>query len=265
MLKSSPPVVEEKWTIEPPNPPSREEAEAFIKAQSFWYHRIYLGNGVYTMPPTHADRVWAHFKPAFPPDLQGATMLDVGCNAGLFAVLAKLRGAGRILGIEAVDLFFKQAEYIRNVWQMDIEYRLMDAHHIQRIDEQFDLIMFAGILYHLKNPLQVLEDIGCRCRDAVMVETEVIPEDPRNLVVARVGPRGKLALAPTTKGFMRFYERNELNDDASNWWAPDTECLLGMLRVAGFTHFSRPVYPEPGRVLLIATKKEQSLLDWRKL
>ena len=257
--------VEEKWMVEPPNPPSPEEADAFIKAQPYWYHRIYLGNGIYTMQPTLAEQLWALLKPTFPEDLEGASMLDVGCNAGFFSILAKLRGAGRILGIESIDFFVAQAEYIRKVWQMDIEYRLMDAHDIDNIDEQFDLVMFAGILYHLKNPLQVLEDIGHRCRDALVVETEIVPEDPRNLVVARLGPSGKIKLTATTKGFMKFYERDELNGDSSNWWAPDTECLSGMLRVAGFKYFSRPVYHTSGRVLMIATKNEQSLLDWQKL
>jgi tRNA (mo5U34)-methyltransferase len=255
----------EQWMIEPPNPPTQEEAKAFIKAQSFWYHRIYLGNGIYTMPSTLAEQLWALIKPTFPGDLKGASMLDVGCNAGLFSILAKLQGAGRVLGIESIHIFIDQAEYIRNIWQMDMEYRLMDAHDIGKIDEEFDLVMFAGILYHLKNPLQVLEDIGRRCRDAVVVETEIIPEDPRNLVVARLGPPGKIELTATTKGFMKFYERDEMNGDGSNWWAPDTECLLGMLRVAGFKYFSRPIYHSPGRVLLIATKKEASVLDWRKL
>ena len=192
-------------------------------------------------------------------------MLDVGCNAGFFSILAKLRGAGRVVGVESVDFFLKQAEYIRQIWQLDIDYRLMDAHDMGQLDEQFDLVMFAGVLYHLKNPLLVLEEVGRRCRDAIVVETEVIPEDPRNRVVARIGPRGKAALQPTTKGFMKFYERDELNEDGSNWWAPDTECLLGMLRVAGFKYFSRMIYHQPGRLLLIATKQEQSRLDWRKL
>ncbi len=196
--------VEEKWSFEPPNPPTREEAEAFVKKYSFWYHRIYLGNGAYTMPPTMADQVWALIKPTFPADLKGASMLDMGCNAGFFSILAKLRGAGRILGIEFLDVYLEQFEYIRKIWQMDIEYRLMDAHDIGKIDEQFDLVM-------------------------------------------------------------KFYEREELNGDGSNWWAPDTECLLGMLRVAGFKYFSRPIYHAPSRILLIATKNEQSLLDWRKL
>lgn len=259
------PAIEEKWAIEPPNPPTREEAEAFIKSHSFWYHRIYLGNGIYTMPPTLADQVWALIKPAFPADLKGASMLDVGCNAGFFSILAKSRGAGRVLGVEFLDMFFEQAEHIRKIWQMDIEYRLMDAHDIGKIDEQFDIVMFAGILYHLKNPLQVLEYIGHRCRDAVVVESEVIPDDPRNLLMARIGPRGNFRLTATTKGFMKFYERDELNGDSSNWWAPDTECLMGMLRVAGFKYFSRPVYHAPSRILLIATKNEQSVLDWQKL
>lgn len=258
-------VVEDQWTVEPPNPPSPEEAEAFIQKQPFWYHRIYLGHGLYTMPPTFPDRVWALIKPAFPADLQGASMLDVGSNAGFFSILAKLRGAGRILGVESLDFFVDQAEYIRAIWQLDIENRVMDAHDIGQLDETFDLVMFAGILYHLKNPLYVLEAIGQRCRDAVVVETEVIPEDPRNVVIARVGGRGQAQLTPTTKGFMKFYERDELNEDGSNWWAPDTECLLGMLRVAGFKHFSRRIYHTPGRILLIAAKHEQSRLDWQKL
>jgi tRNA (mo5U34)-methyltransferase len=259
------PQIEERWTVEPPNPPSREEAEAYVKSYSFWYHRVYLGNGVYTIPPTMADLVWAWIKPAFPADLKGASMLDIGSNAGYFSILAKLQGAGRVLGVEFLPMFLQQAEYIRKVWQMDIEYRPIDAHDIAKIDEQFDLVMFAGILYHLKNPLFVLEEIGRLCRDAVVVESEVIPEDSRNLLMARLGPPGNVKLTPATKGFMKFYERDELNGDKSNWWAPDTECLMGMLRVAGFKYFSRPIYHAPSRILLIATKKEESVLNWRKL
>jgi tRNA (mo5U34)-methyltransferase len=148
---------------------------------------------------------------------------------------------------------------------MDIEYRLMDVHEIDKIDEQFDLVMFTGILYHLKNPLQVLEDVSYRSGDAIIVETEILLEDPLNLVIARVGPLGKVKLTATTKGLMKFYERDELNGDASNWWVLDTECLLEMLHVASFRYFSRPIYHTRGRVLLIATKNEQSLLDWQKL
>jgi hypothetical protein len=88
----------------------------------------------------------------------------------------------------------------------------------------------------------------------------VIPEDSRNRVAVRLGEFGKVKLTTSARGFMKFIEGTELNGDASNWWVPDTECVLAMLRVAGFKHFSKPVYPIEGRLLLIASKNEPSLL-----
>jgi hypothetical protein len=78
-------------------------------------------------------------------------------------------------------------------------------------------------------------------------------------VVARSGPRGTTALGPATKGFMKFVEADELDGDGSNWWAPDTECVVGTLRAAGFKHFSLPVYQTPNRLVLVASKRSDSL------
>lgn len=52
-----------------------------------------------------------------------------------------------------------------------------------------------------------------------------------------------------------------MNGDGSNWWVPDTECVKGMLRVAGFTRFSSPLYMEENRLLLVASKKLVSALN----
>lgn len=251
------------WVTEPPCAPGRDELLAFVQAQSFWYHRIYLGQGVYSMPaPAYHEQVWQRFGPALPDDLHGASVLDVGSNAGFFSLQLKLRGAGRVLGIELIDLYLKQADTIKKWWgKDDIEYRPGDAHDLDRLDEKFDLIVFAGILYHLKNPLYVLEQIGRLCQDAVLVETECIPADKRNRVIARSGPRGKTALRPMTNGFMKFVEADELDGDGSNWWLPDAECVMGMLRVAGFKHFSVPVYQTPNRLMLAASKRSDSLLN----
>jgi tRNA (mo5U34)-methyltransferase len=132
--------------------------------------------------------VWRRFHPAFPADLHGASVLDVGSNAGFFSLQLKLLGAGRVLGIELIDMYVKQADTIKQWWGVDIENRLGDAHEIDRLDEQFDLVMFAGILYHLKNPVHVLEQVGRVCRDAMLIETECIAEDPRDCAVVRQGP-----------------------------------------------------------------------------
>jgi len=252
--------------VEPPNPPSREELTALVESFPYWYQRIYLGHGVYTVnQPVHNDEVWERFRAAFPSDLQGASVLDVGANAGFFLIQAKLLGAGRVVGIESVDEYLRQAELCRRIWGLDIEYWAMDAHQMDSIQEEFDIVFFTSILYHLKNPLMVLEEVGRICRDAVVVESEVILEDPRNCVYVRQGPAGQLRITPCRTGVMKFIEKDELNSDGSNWWVPDTECVLGMLRTAGFKYFSKPCYLNTTRLLLIASKKSDSILDLQAL
>ena len=72
----------------------------------------------------------------------------------------------------------------------------------------------------------------------------------------RVNPPGDPGAAQT----FEVVEGDDLNGDPSNWWVPDTECVLGMLRAAGFRHLSRPCYLEPTRLLLVASKSERSAL-----
>ena len=110
--------------------------------------------------PAYHEPVWQRFRPAFPVDLRGASVLDIGSNAGFFSLQVKLLGAGRVLGIELIDMYLHQADTIKHWWGLDdIEYRAGEAQAIDRLEEKFDLVVCAGILYHLKNPLHVLEQI----------------------------------------------------------------------------------------------------------
>jgi tRNA (mo5U34)-methyltransferase len=247
--------------LEPPTTSSKEELMAMTRSFPYWYQRIYLGQGVYTLAePAYHERVWATFRPSFPDALHGASVLDVGTNAGYFALHTKLMGAGKVVGIESVPDYLEQAELCRQVWDADIEYLAIDAHEVADVHDPFDIVVFTGILYHLKNPLQVLEDVGRVCRDAILVETEVILPDPRNRVMVRQGPLGNLRITECHTGMMKFVEAYEVNSDGSNWWIPDTECVMGMLRTAGFQYFSPPCYLNETRLLLVASKKQDSIL-----
>jgi hypothetical protein len=68
--------------------------------------------------------------------------------------------------------------------------------------------------------LHVLEQIGRLCMDAGLIETECSADDPRNVVIVQQGPPGQVRLTPTTAGFMKFIEADELDGDGSNGWAP---------------------------------------------
>lgn len=248
----------------PANPLSAEEAQKMIASFPYWYQRIYLGNDLYTLPHhAYHEDVWSYFAPTFPKDLQGASVLDIGCNAGYFSIQTKLRNAGHVLGLEMVDDYFRQADLCKAIWGTEIEYRLADVHTLGNLQERFDIAIFTGILYHLENPLQVLREVGRLCNDAVILETEIIQVDPTSKVYVRLGKYGQHKSTPVHTGIMKFIERDEMNGDGSNWWIPDTECVYAMLRSAGFQYFSKPVYlTHNHRLLLVASKKEHSILDY---
>jgi tRNA (mo5U34)-methyltransferase len=44
---------------------------------------------------------------------------------------------------------------------------------------------------------------------------------------------------------MAFFPGAELNNDPTNWWAPNIECVKGMLRDLGFTQIDVAENPNP--------------------
>lgn len=251
--------------VEPPNPRSKTETEAFLKKFQYWYQRIYLGNSVYSWSPTFHENVWNHVQPAFPDSLKGKNVLDVGANAGFFSISASRLGAEKVIALEIIPEYIEQGEFCSSVWNANVEYRSVDIDEIEKLDTRFDVIIFLAILYHLKNPLKTLETVGKVCSDAIVLETEVVPPDERNAIYARWGRRGVTPITRLNTGFMKFIESDELNDDPSNWWIPDIEALMGMMRVAGFKYFSEPIYHTEGRVILVASKKPDSAFKLAEL
>jgi tRNA (mo5U34)-methyltransferase len=84
----------------------REALEKQIQSLGDWFHNIDL-NGVQTAPHhflgDYPAVKWKHIKNAFPDDLQGASVLDIGCNAGYYSIELKRRGAGRVVGVDVDD------------------------------------------------------------------------------------------------------------------------------------------------------------------
>lgn len=129
-----------------------------------WYHSIDLGHGVVT--PGVAP--YAHWKAQadlfFNFDLSGKSVLDIGCYDGFFSFEAHRRGATRVL---ATDHFVWQRkperresfQLARNSVFPDLTYREMTVDELtpQSVGI-FDVVLFAGVLYHLKHPLLTRAD-----------------------------------------------------------------------------------------------------------
>lgn len=183
-----------------------------------WYQTIDLGDGVVTAgadnTPVRLQRL------ALPANLQGQTVLDIGAWDGFFSFEAERRGAARVL---ATDRWKEQGweskagfEFARTVLRSRVEDQDISVYDITPgTVGQFDVVLFLGVLYHLKEPLQALERVAAVTKNLLIVETAVDCLQVRRPAMA-------------------FYPTAELNGDSSNWWAPNLACLQAMLRTCGF-------------------------------
>ncbi len=200
-------------------------------AEIEWFHTIDLGHGIVTPGLDDTPRKLADIK--MPADLSGRTVLDIGAWDGFFSFEAERRGAKRVL---ATDSFCwsgdawgsKQGfELARQALGSEVEDRFIDVMDLSpEAVGVFDLVLFLGVLYHLRHPLLALEKVAAVTTGCLILETEV------DLIGAR-------------HPAMAFYPGTELNNDPTNWWAPNPRALAGMLKAAGFSRIEVVTPPKP--------------------
>ena len=214
-----------------------EELRARIAALGPWFHNIDLG-GVWTAPD--------HFLGDYPavkfagfadqlPDVRGKSVLDIGCNAGFYSVEMKRRGARRVLGIDSDDRYLAQARLAADALGFDdVEFARMSVFDVGAIGERFDLVIFMGVLYHLRHPLLALDLIREHVAgDMLLFQSmqrgpDAVAEVPYN---APFEERAMFDAPGYPK--LHFVER-EYCGDWTNWWIPNRACTEAMLRSAGF-------------------------------
>ena len=237
---------------------TKDELIEFVDSYPSWFQRLHLGEDVYTMPQEAlSDITWEHLKKLLPENIKGKSVLDIGSNIGFFSYKLKEMGAKRVVAIDT-DYFY-QAKEVSEIIDGGVNFKRLDAYKVSTLDEKFDIVLFMGIFYHLPDPFLALKLAASVCKEILIIETEVIPPGPGNTVWMSEGyGRDKSGFpVKTTNGFMKFVEGVELNqDDWTNWWVPDTECVMAMLRTDAvyFKNISEPVYPRNNRLLLMAKR-----------
>ena len=237
---------------------ARERIRLEIAALGPWFHNLELG-GVQTAPDhflgDYPAVKWRRFAHAVPADLTGRNVLDIGCNAGFYALEMKRRGAARVLAVDHDPDYLKQARFAAEIAGLDIEFARLSVYDVGALGERFDVVLFLGVLYHLRHPLLALDLI----REHVA----------KDLFVCQTMQRGDAAEEPLAEDYpfteTAIFERptyprlsfveHRYAGDGTNWWVPNRACAKAMLRSAGFVIDSNPeeeVYvcrpgPLPGR------------------
>lgn len=203
-----------------------DEKRALVDSYKGWWHSIDFGDGVISngrIPTYEHIKRWEipanYFK--------GKKVLDIGAWDGFYSFYAEAHGAARVIAIDKV-IWNMSKNNIANKRGFDIAKRCLSSkvngikmdimNATPKKIGRFDVIIFAGVLYHLEHPYLALSVI-------------------RNLL----NPSGRLLIEThcdttidTDKPVMVYYPDDELAGDVSNWWGPNPKCMHRMLEKTGF-------------------------------
>ncbi|MBV8846602.1 MAG: DUF1698 domain-containing protein [Bryobacterales bacterium] len=182
-----------------------------------WWHSFELPGGevIRGMNPLEVlKRRIAQFPIAA--DLRGKRVLDIGAWDGWFTFEMERRGA-EVVALDCWDN--PRFREMHAIYRSRAEYVQMDAMEISPATVgRFDIVLFLGVLYHLKHPLLALEKVCSITTELAAIDSFVLRD----------------GLDPNAQPVLEFYETDQMEGQTDNWVAPNLACLMAMCRTAGF-------------------------------
>jgi tRNA (mo5U34)-methyltransferase len=217
-----------------------------VDALPFWWHSIDLGDGIVTPGRKSAKQLTREWAALQLPDLRGKTVLDIGAWDGYFSFAAERAGAARVVALDhyvwsidregpalpddAVPLETTQLwrpDTLPGKRPFDLAHRVLGSRVEVVVDDfmtldlaqlgEFDVVLFLGVVYHMRHPLLALERVRRLTRELAAIESEAVEVDT-------------LADEP----WALFVPDRDENGDPTNWWIPTRAALVGMCRAAEF-------------------------------
>jgi tRNA (mo5U34)-methyltransferase len=226
-----------------PNLDREREIRRRVAELGDWFHNLDL-EGVKTAPDhflgDYPSVKWREFAHAIPADLTGWSVLDIGCNAGFYSHEMKRRGASRVLGIDSDERYLAQARFAADVAGLDIEFQQLSVYQIPLLEERFDLVLFMGVLYHLRYPLLALDILHAHAvRQVLVFQSMLRGSSDSHATAGDYDFSDRSPFADPAYPQLYFVERRYAGDP-TNWWIPNRAGAEAMLRAAGFEVADHP-------------------------
>jgi tRNA (mo5U34)-methyltransferase len=181
--------------------------------------------------PHLARRLFSALR-RLPGGLHGKRVLDVGCNCGGFSVESARLGAAYVLGIDVVDRYLKQAEFLKGALDLPaLEFRRLPVEEVAEASTgRFDITLCLGLLYHLESPVAAMRALASVTDELLVVDTALL--------------RTPLARRPLwLMNFPRAREGGDRPPATSLWrtaavcqFLPNARAVVDLLRFVGFPH-----------------------------
>jgi len=220
-----------------------EEIQLRLNGLGEWFHNLDLG-GVKTAPNhflgDYPSMKWRTFEHAVPADLRGKTVLDVGCNGGFYSIEMKKRGADRVLAIDVDDGYLAQARFAAEVLGLDIEFRELSVYDVAQLGEKFDIVLFMGVLYHLRHPLLALDNLYEWVVKDLFIFQSLMRGCPEAMLLDSDYSFSEEDIFDNPAFPKLHFIEHSYSHDPTNWWIPNRACAEAMLRSAGFEILNHP-------------------------
>ncbi len=123
---------------------------------------------------------------------------------------------------------------------LDIEYRELSVYDVGALGERFDVVLFMGVLYHLRHPLLALDLLREHVVGGLLV-FQSMQRGPREVEPAAEDYPFVAEEQFARPGWPRLhFIEHRYAGDWTNWWAPNASASAAMLRSAGFHVLDRP-------------------------
>ena len=209
----------------------RKEAEAFNRQAARWWDPEGDFRPLHDLNGPRVDWIVERAE------MNGASVLDVGCGGGLLCEALASSGA-RVTGIDAADKALAVARLHQAESGLDIDYRLITAEELAA--EQpgaFDVVCCLEMLEHVPAPDSVVKACAQLVRPGGQLFFSTINRTPLAWAMAIVGAEYVLGLLP--RGSHRYDRLIQPAELAA--WIRDAGLEVGELAGIDYNPFSRTV------------------------
>jgi tRNA (mo5U34)-methyltransferase len=154
-------------------------------------------------------------------NLENARILDVGAADGETSFFLERQG-GRVSIVDNPQTNANDCQGIaafRDALASRVDLQVVDLDFEDRIEGQYDLVIFLGILYHLRNPVFALTNLAHHADRMLMSTTVMKTLDGHDVSEQPVA---------------WFHECREINDDPTNYWQSSPRGLRLALKRSGW-------------------------------